>query len=70
MDSSAVGELAASFASAKGKGVEMALTRLQPRIKQLLQMMSFLEVFQVYTSNEDALQIMTRHIKEKEKREE
>ena len=60
MDSSAVGEVAASFASAKSKNCQLALSNLPPRIKKLLQIMAFLDIIPVFDSNEDALQILRR----------
>jgi len=62
MDSSAVGELAASFSSVQKAGVHMALTSLQPKVKQLLSMMSFLEIFKVFESTEGALQVLRRRV--------
>ncbi len=58
MDSSAVGVLAACYLEINERGGQIALTKLQPRVRKSLQILSFLDVFQVYDSNEDALMIM------------
>ena len=58
MDSSAVGELVWCFKSITEEGGQMALANLQPKVKELLQILSFLDLFLVCDSVEDALQIM------------
>ena len=60
MDSSAIGELAACMAETKKNGGQMAITRLRPKVRKVLQIMAFLDYFQVYDSVEDALQITRR----------
>lgn len=64
MDSAAVGELVACFTSVKNRGAQFALVGLTPKVKRLMQTMCFLDLFQVYDTIEDALQIMrARHKK-------
>lgn len=58
MDSSGVGELAASYTSARNKGARLGLVKLQPKIRKLLQIMCFLDLFQIFDSIEDAQQIL------------
>ena len=48
--------------AAQEKGVEIALTQLRPKVRRVLQIMAFLDAFQVYDSVEDALQIMRGHL--------
>jgi len=61
LDSSAVGVLAAAYATITERNGQIALVALKPKIRKLLQIMSFIEIFQVYDSLEDALQIMRKH---------
>ena len=58
MDSAAVGQLAHSFKSISGRGGKLALVGLRPKVRKLLQVMSFLDIFNVYDSLEDAVQIL------------
>lgn len=58
MDSSAVGELAGAYTSATARRARVALVGLQPKVKQLLGVMCFLDHFQQFDSTIDALQIM------------
>ncbi len=62
MDSSAIGEVASCFMAAQKRGAEIALTQLRPKVRKVLQIMAFLDAFQIYDSVEDALQIMRGHI--------
>ena len=56
MDSSAVGELAAAYTSSTNKGSLIALAGLQPKIKTLLGVMCFLDIFKAYETPSDALE--------------
>ncbi len=60
MDSSAVGVLASSLVTISNNNGQIALVGMKPKVRKLLQIMSFIELFQVYDSVEDALQIMRR----------
>lgn len=55
MDSSAVGELAASVSSVNKAGKLLGITKIKPKIRHLLSVMAFLEIFNVFDSNEEAI---------------
>jgi anti-sigma B factor antagonist len=55
MDSSGLGDLVSSFASAKTKGSTVKLMKLPQRIDNLLQMTKLLTVFEVYEDEEEAV---------------
>ena len=61
MDSAAVGQLAHSFKAITARGGKLALVGLRPKVRKLLQVMSFLDIFNVFDSLEDAVQIMEMH---------
>lgn len=56
MDSSGVGELVASYTTITNRGAQLRLTHLRSKIYSLLQLTALITVFQIYDSNEDALQ--------------
>ena len=66
MDSSAVGELAACFSSVKNKGGQLGLTKLPRRIRKLLKIMAFTEIFPIFSSNEEALKALHAKVAEME----
>ena len=62
MDSSAIGELAGALSTVKKAESQLVLTTLQPRVKKIMGTMCFLDIFQVFDTTEDALQIMHRRM--------
>jgi len=60
MDSSGVGELAAGLMRVKRHGGQLALTKLGPKIKQLLSIMAFLDSFPTFDSNQEAVEVLRR----------
>ncbi len=54
MDSSGLGELVAAHHALAEQGIELCLSRLNPRIYNLLDLTSLITIFAVYDSNEDA----------------
>jgi len=56
MDSSGVGELVACYTTVTNREAQLRLTNLKSKIYGLLQLTALITVFQVYDSNEDALQ--------------
>lgn len=58
MDSATVGQLAHSYQVVTHNGGNIALVGLRPKVRRLLQIMSFLDIFPVFDSLEDALQIL------------
>jgi anti-sigma B factor antagonist len=56
MDSSGVGELVACYTTVTNREGQLRLTNLKSKIYGLLQLTALITVFQVYDSNEDALQ--------------
>lgn len=55
MDSSGVGELVSTYTSVSNGGGKMVLVGVTGKILDLLQITQLLQVFEVYTSVEDAL---------------
>jgi len=60
MDSSGMGELIANYTDLTRSGITMALTRVNTRIYDLMQITHLVTVFPVYDSNEDAMQSLMR----------
>ena len=58
MDSSGIGCLAAARELVVDQGAQLALIGMTAKLRRLLGIMSFLELFQVYDSIEDAIQIL------------
>ncbi|MCB1051612.1 MAG: STAS domain-containing protein [Acidobacteria bacterium] len=56
MDSSGVGELVACYTTVTNRDGQLRLTNLKSKIYGLLQLTALITVFQIYDSNEDALQ--------------
>ena len=56
MDSSGVGELVSCYTTITNRGGALRLTRLKSKIYGLLQLTALVTVFQIYDSNEDAMQ--------------
>ena len=55
IDSSGLGQLIGSYASATDRGGQMKLLNLQKRVNDLMQVTKLLTVFETYTSEEAAL---------------
>jgi len=64
LDSSAVGELAGALSTTKRMDGHLVLAALQPRVKKIMATMCFLDIFPVFESTEDALQVMRRRVQE------
>ncbi len=62
LDSSAVGELAGALSTTKRADGHLVLAALQKRVKKIMATMCFLDVFPVFESTEDALQVMRRRL--------
>ena len=56
IDSSGIGELVSSYTTITNRGGELRLSRLNSKIYSLLQLTALVTVFQIYDSNEDAIQ--------------
>ena len=56
IDSSGIGELVSCYTTITNKGGQLRLTRLHSKIYSLLQLTALVSVFEIYDSNEDALQ--------------
>jgi anti-sigma B factor antagonist len=56
IDSSGIGELVSSYTTITNRGGELRLSRLNSKIYSLLQLTALVTVFQIYDSNEDAMQ--------------
>ena len=56
MDSSGLGDLVSAFATAKAQGATVKLMHLTPRIDSLLQITKLVTVFEIFESEEQALQ--------------
>ena len=56
IDSSGIGELVSCYTTITNRGGELRLTNLNSKIYSLLQLTALVTVFQIYDSNEDALQ--------------
>ena len=55
-DSSGIGELVSCYTTITNRGGQMRVTNLHSKIYSLLQLTALVTVFQIYDSNEDALQ--------------
>jgi len=55
IDSSGLGQLIGSYATATSRGGQMKLLNLQKRVNDLMQVTKLLTVFETYTSEEAAL---------------
>jgi len=55
IDSSGLGQLISSYASATSRGGQMKLLNLQKRVNDLLQVTKLVTVFETYTSEQAAL---------------
>jgi len=55
IDSSGLGQLIASYATANSRGGQMKLLNLQKRVNDLMQVTKLLTVFETYTSEQAAL---------------
>lgn len=56
IDSSGIGELVSCYTTIKNRGGAMRLARLHSKIYSLLQLTALVTVFEIYDSQEDALQ--------------
>ena len=56
IDSSGIGELVACYTTLTNRGGHLRLSNLHSKIYSLLQLTALVSVFQIYDSNEDALQ--------------
>lgn len=56
VDSSGIGELVSCYTTITNKGGQLRLSNLNSKIYSLLQLTALVTVFQIYDSNEDALQ--------------
>ncbi len=56
IDSSGIGELVSCYTTITNRGGQLRLTNLHSKIYSLLQLTALVSVFQIYDSNEDALQ--------------
>ncbi len=56
IDSSGIGELVSCYTTITNKGGQLRLSNLNSKIYSLLQLTALVTVFQIYDSNEDALQ--------------
>lgn len=56
IDSSGIGELVSCYTTITNRGGQLRLTNLHSKIYGLLQLTALITVFQIYDSNEDALQ--------------
>jgi len=55
MDSSGIGEMVASYTSAKKRGADLKLAKLSPKITDILQMTQLITVFETFDSLDEAL---------------
>lgn len=55
LDSAGVGELVAGYTSVKNQGGSLRLCRLSPKVDAILQLTHLLGVFDIYSSEEEAL---------------
>ena len=55
MDSSGIGELVSSFTSVRNAGGALKLANLQTRVLDLLQLTALITVFEIFDSQEDAI---------------
>jgi anti-sigma B factor antagonist len=56
IDSSGIGELVSCYTTITNRGGKLRLTNLHSKIYSLLQLTALVSVFEIYDSNEDALQ--------------
>lgn len=56
IDSSGIGELVSCYTTIKNRNGQLRLTRLNKKIYSLLQLTALISVFEIYDSNEDAMQ--------------
>ena len=56
MDSSGIGEMVASYTSAKKRGADLKLAKLSPKITDILQMTQLITVFETFESLDEALE--------------
>ncbi|MDJ0838440.1 MAG: STAS domain-containing protein [Acidobacteriota bacterium] len=56
IDSSGIGELVSCYTTITNRGGKMRLTNLHSKIYSLLQLTALVSVFEIYDSNEDAVQ--------------
>ena len=59
IDSSGIGELVSCYTTISKEGGQLRLTHLNSKIYSLLQLTALVSVFQIYDSNEDALQSLS-----------
>ena len=56
IDSSGIGELVACYTTINKRGGSLRLTNLNSKIYSLLQLTALVSIFEIYDSNEDAIQ--------------
>ena len=56
IDSSGIGELVSCYTTITNRGGKLRLTHLHSKIYSLLQLTALVSVFEIYDSNEDAIQ--------------
>lgn len=56
IDSSGIGELVSVYTTMTNRGGQLRLSNLHSKIYSLLQLTALVSVFQIYDSNEDAMQ--------------
>ncbi len=56
MDSSGIGEMVASYTTVTNRGGQLKLSRLSPKINDILQVTQLITVFEVYDSVDEAVQ--------------
>lgn len=56
MDSSGIGEMVASYTSAKKRGAELKLAKLSPKITDILQVTQLITVFETFDSLPEAVE--------------
>ncbi|MCD4751352.1 MAG: STAS domain-containing protein [Thermoanaerobaculales bacterium] len=55
MDSSGIGEMVASYTSAKNRDAQLKLMNLSPKINDILQVTQLITVFDVFDNEEEAI---------------
>ena len=56
IDSSGIGEMVASYTSAKNRGAQLTLVNLSKKINDILQVTQLITVFDVYSDMDEAIQ--------------
>ena len=56
VDSSGIGELVSCYTTITNRGGQLRLTNIHAKILSLLQLTALVSVFEIYDSNEDAIQ--------------